>query len=130
MQLQGEIVRITYHNPENGYTIALLAHNKEHTTIVGKFFAVSPGQEVRLTGEFVTNKNYGQQFAFSTFEIISPTSLSGIKKFLGSGLIKGVGLITAGHITKHFGLSTLDIIEHQPERLAEIKGILCQPDPG
>ena len=123
MQLQGEIVRITYHNTENGYTIATLSHNKEHTTVVGKFFAVTVGQEVRLTGEFVKNKNYGEQFAFSTFEIISPTSILGIKKFIGSGLIRGVGLITAGHITKQFGLETLEIIEHQPERLAEIKGI-------
>lgn len=123
MQIKGEIVRITYHNPENGYTIATLSHGKEHTTIVGKFFAVSVGQEVSLSGEFVTNKTYGQQFAFSTFETISPTSVSGIKKFLGSGLIKGVGLITAGHITKHFKTDTLEIIEHQPERLAEIKGI-------
>lgn len=123
MQIQGEIVRITFHNENNGYTIAVLKHNNEHTTIVGKFFSATCGQVVKLTGEFVTNKTYGEQFAFTSFETVMPSSVAGIQKFLGSGLIKGVGLITAGHITKHFGQATLDIIEFHPERLAEIKGI-------
>ena len=123
MQIQGEIVKITFHNESNGYTIATLKHGQEHTTIVGKLFSATCGQEVKLQGEFITNKTYGEQFAFASYETVMPTSLLGIQKFLGSGLIKGVGLITASHITNHFREQTLEIIETHPERLAEIKGI-------
>ena len=123
MQIQGEIVRITFHNENNGFTIATLKHGQEHTTIVGKLFSATCGQVVRLNGEFVTNKTYGEQFAFTSFEAIMPSSILGIQKFLGSGLIKGVGMITASHITNHFGTNTLEIIEFHPQRLAEIKGI-------
>ena len=123
MQLEGEITHITYHNAANGFTIATLQHNKERTTIVGKFFSATCGQLVRVQGEFVANKSFGQQFEFTTIETLIPTSTNGIQKFLGSGLIKGVGMITAGHIVKRFGTKTLEVIEFQPLELAEIRGI-------
>ncbi|MBR4407142.1 MAG: hypothetical protein IKT27_02405 [Clostridia bacterium] len=88
MQLEGEITRITFHNELNGYTIATLSHNREHTTVVGRFFSIKPGENVKLQGEFVTNKTYGEQFSFSSYEIVYPSTTKGIKHFLGSGLIK------------------------------------------
>lgn len=126
MQLEGEIVRITYHNEGNGYTIAGLLHNNELTTVVGKFISISCGEFVRLNGEFVTNKVYGEQFAFNSFEKLYPTSIKGIVSFLGSGLIKGVGEITAKHIVTHFGEDSLRVIEFEPGKLAEVKGISAQ----
>lgn len=123
MQIQGEIVRINYRNDANGYTIALLKHNHEHTTVVGKFFAIRLGENVELTGDFVTNKTYGEQFAFTSYNIIYPTGSKGIKNFLGSGLIKGVGAVTANAIVEQFGKDSLEIIENNPKELAKIKGI-------
>lgn len=123
MQIEGEIVRVTFHNEENGYTVATLTHNGELTTIVGKFFSISCGENIRVTGEFVTNKNYGKQFSFTNYEVIYPTTIKGIKVFLGSGLIKGVREVTAENIVKKFGKNTLEIIEFQPQKLTEIKGI-------
>ena len=126
MQLEGEIVRITYHNEGNGYTIAGLMHNKELTTVVGKFISINCGEFVRLNGEFVTNKVYGEQFAFNSYEKVYPSTTKGIISFLGSGLIKGVGEITAKNIVRMFQEETLNVIEFTPIRLAEVKGISKQ----
>lgn len=123
MQIEGEIVSIIFRNESNGYTVARLLHNKTETIVVGNFYQITIHENVRLNGKFVANKKYGDQFAFDTFEIIYPTSEKSIKKFLESGLIKGVGPVTAGLIVDSFGKDSLDIIEFNPEKLTKIKGI-------
>ncbi|MDD4815869.1 MAG: ATP-dependent RecD-like DNA helicase [Clostridia bacterium] len=123
MQIEGEIESIIFNNESNGYTVARLLHNNENTVIVGKFFKIACGEKVRLNGEFVTNQKFGEQFAFETFEIVYPTTVNGIKKFLGSGLIKGVGPVTAQNIVAKFGEDSLNVIEFQPDSLAKVSGI-------
>ncbi|MDD3232542.1 MAG: helix-hairpin-helix domain-containing protein, partial [Clostridia bacterium] len=123
MQIEGEIVGIIFRNESNGYTVAKLLHNKTETVVVGNFFQISVGENVRLVGEFITNKKYGEQFSFTKFESIHPTTTKSIRKYLESGLIKGVGPVTAGFIVDKFGKDSLEIIEFKPEQLAEIKGI-------
>ncbi len=123
MVLEGTIEEIIFRNEENGYTVAELSHKGEYTTIVGKFLAVNVGESVRLTGKFVTNMKYGEQFSFETSELIFPSSINGIKKYLSSGLIKGVGPKTAKEIVNTFKKDTLEIMEFAPQRLSEVKGI-------
>lgn len=123
MVLEGTIEDIRFRNEENGYTVAGLSHGNEYTTVVGKFLAVNIGENVRLTGKFVTNAKYGEQFSFDTSELIFPSSIGGIKKYLSSGLIKGVGPATAKAIVDTFKKSTLEIMEFAPQRLSEVKGI-------
>jgi len=123
MQLEGEIVNIIFRNESNGYTVANFLHNNTETIIVGNFFQISEGENVRLNGNFVTNKKYGSQFVFDKFEIIYPMTVKSIKRFLKSGLIKGVGPVTSSVIVDAFGKDSLDIIEFNPEKLATLKGI-------
>lgn len=123
MQIEGSIEEIIFRNEENGYTVAILEQNNTPVTIVGKMIDVKVGEILSLEGEFVNNNKYGYQFAFSTYEIIMPKTLAGIEKFLASGLIKGIGPVTAKNIVKVFKEDSLEIIEFNPEKLAEIKGI-------
>ncbi|MDD3397363.1 MAG: ATP-dependent RecD-like DNA helicase [Clostridia bacterium] len=123
MQIEGEIVSIIFRNESNGYTVARLLHNNAETIVVGNFFQIAINENVRLNGKFVANKKYGDQFVFDTFEMIYPTSVISIKKFLESGLIKGVGPATSNLIVSAFGKDSLDIIEFNPEKLTKIKGI-------
>lgn len=126
MELQGIIEEIIFRNEDNGYTVAVLSHNEngfdEYTTIVGTLSDAKVGQCYKLNGKIVNSK-YGEQFAFSTAEVIYPNTLSGIKKYLSSGLIKGVGPVTAGLIVNEFKKDTLTVIEYCPEKLAKIRGI-------
>lgn len=126
MELQGIIEEIIFRNEDNGYTVAVLSHNEngfdEYTTIVGTLSDAKVGQCYKLNGKIVNSK-YGEQFAFSTAEVIYPNTLSGIKKYLSSGLIKGIGPVTAGLIVNEFKKDTLTVIEYCPEKLAKIRGI-------
>ncbi len=122
MALTGVIEEIIYRNDENGYTVAKVEKDDSEVTVVGKFVEIQIGANVTLEGKFEKTK-YGVQYAFSSYEISMPTSVAGIEKYLGSGLIKGVGPITARKIVEHFGKQTLDILEYAPQKLAEINGI-------
>lgn len=126
MELYGTIEEIIFRNEDNGYTVAVLLHNDsgfdEYTTIVGILSDARVGQTLRLVGSIVNSK-YGEQFSFESAEIIYPSTISGIKKYLSSGLIKGIGPVTAGLIVDKFKEDTLTIIEFNPEKLAEIRGI-------
>ncbi len=104
--LQGIVERLTYHNEHSGYTVARLkvTSEKDLVTIVGHFPSITAGQTLRLTGFWRDHPKYGQQFAQET----KPATLTGLEKYLGSGLIKGVGPVTAKRIVAHFGLDTLD----------------------
>jgi len=123
--LTGVVERLTYHSSESGYTVARLQRPKakELTTIVGSFANIQPGQTLQLTGFWRDHPQYGTQFQVTQYKETKPATLTGIEKYLGSGLIKGVGPVTASRIVAHFGLDTLEVIENQIERLVEVKGI-------
>ncbi|MDE6583420.1 MAG: ATP-dependent RecD-like DNA helicase, partial [Clostridia bacterium] len=122
MALCGTIEDIVYRNDENGYTVARLEKDDSIVTVVGKFVDIQVGAEVSLEGKFERTK-YGVQYVFETYEISLPKSIAGIEKYLGSGLIRGVGPITAKKIVEHFGKDTLEILEYTPQKLAQISGI-------
>ncbi|HEY9663934.1 MAG TPA: helix-hairpin-helix domain-containing protein, partial [Allocoleopsis sp.] len=124
-QLQGVVERLTYHSAESGYTIARLKapRTSELVTIVGNFANIQAGQTLQLEGIWRDHPKYGQQFQVTQYRETKPATLTGLEKYLGSGLIKGVGPVTAKRIVAHFGLDTLDIIENQIERLSEVPGI-------
>jgi exodeoxyribonuclease V alpha subunit len=123
--LTGVVERITYYSEESGYTVARLQVPRFHdlVTIVGSFPTIQPGQTLQLTGNWKEHPQYGQQFQVVSYSETKPATLTGMEKYLGSGLIKGVGPVTARRIVAHFGLDTLDIIENQIERLIEVPGI-------
>lgn len=126
--LQGVVERLTYHSEESGYTVARLKapRTSELVTIVGSFANIQAGQTLQLEGIWRDHPKYGQQFQVTQYRETKPATLTGIEKYLGSGLIKGVGPVTAKRIVGHFGLETLDIIEHQIERLSEVPGIAAK----
>lgn len=123
--LRGLVERVTYHNPENGYTVAKLAvaGQPELVTVIGHFGSLSAGEAVRVAGSWGTHPQHGAQFKAASYEVEKPATLVGIEKYLGSGLIKGVGPKTAKRLVKHFGMEILEIIEHNPERLNEVRGV-------
>ena len=123
MLIEGPIEEIIFRNDENGYTVFLIDFKGALTTCVGKLVNANIGENLSLDGEFVNNNKYGIQFAFTNYEVVLPTSLSGIEKYLSSGLIKGVGPVTAKNIVQTFKEQTFDIIEMSPSSLAEIKNI-------
>ena len=121
----GLLERISYHNEENDFVVAKLREKekKELTTIVGNLSGINPGESLKLTGKWVQNKRFGEQFQVETFEVTVPATLLGIQKYLASGLIKGIGSIMSERIVEKFGLHTLEVIEKKPERLSEVEGI-------
>ncbi|TFI55086.1 ATP-dependent RecD-like DNA helicase [Mastigocladus laminosus UU774] len=123
--ITGVVERVTYYSEESGYTVARLQRPgaKELTTITGNFANIQAGQTLQLTGFWREHPQYGSQFQVINYKETKPATLTGIEKYLGSGLIKGVGPVTAKRIVAHFGLETLDIIENQIERLSEVNGI-------
>ena len=122
MALVGTIEDIVFRNEENGYTVAKLEKDGSLVTVVGKFIDVKVGAMVTLEGKFERSK-FGVQYAFTSYELTQPKTIAGIEKYLGSGLIRGVGPITAKRIVETFGTDTLEIMEFAPEKLASIKGI-------
>ena len=123
--LQGIVERVTYHAEDSGYTVARLKSPGERDliTIVGRFPDMHAGQTLRLTGYWRDHLKYGRQFQVMHAQETKPATLTGLEKYLGSGLIKGIGPVTAKRIVAHFGLETLDIIEQSCSRLNEVPGI-------
>ncbi len=123
--LQGTLERITYVNEENHYVVARLQvpGQRELTTIVGNLPSVTPGETLKLTGEWTLHTKYGEQFKVEAFETIVPATVAGIEKYLGSGLIKGIGPVFARRLVEAFGTDTLRIIEEDPSRLVTVDGI-------
>ena len=122
MALTGTIEDIVYRNDENGYTVARLENDDNFVTVVGKFIDIQVGAMVTLNGKFEKTK-YGVQYVFDTYEMSMPKSLEGIEKYLGSGLIRGVGPVTAKKVVERFGEETLDVLEYAPHKLSQIQGI-------
>ncbi len=123
MKINGIIEEIIFRNPDNNYTVVLVNNSGELVTAVGKFPLINEGENVELSGDFVAHSKYGEQFAVTEVKLKPPTSRQGIIRYLSSGLIKGVGLITATNLVNKFGESTLDVIEFNPSRLAEVRGV-------
>ena len=123
--IEGQIQHITYTNDDNGYTIAWLRIEGERkpVTIVGNLLSPSPGEVLRLEGEWTIHPKYGRQFRVLAHKTIVPATVEGIRRYLGSGLIHGIGPKMADRIVDRFGEKTLEIIDHSPEQLAEIDGI-------
>ncbi len=125
VELLGSIKRVTFHNPNNGWSVLRLTvkGSIDEVTVTGSFGAITPGENVKLSGYWSNDPTYGYQFKALTYQVTRPATLGGIEKYLGSGLIKGVGPVTARRIVQKFGIDTLDIIETDPERLTEVHGI-------
>ncbi len=130
--LRGVIERITFHNEENGYTVAKLAlemptrhlpHWQKEAPIVGNMVGINVGEAVELQGRWEVHPQYGKQFSFTGMRTVLPATVAGIERYLGSGLIRGVGPVTAKRVVAHFGERTLDIIDGEPERLSEVGGV-------
>lgn len=121
--IKGYVEHIVYRNEENGYTVFNLNNDDGEVTCVGKIHYIEEGGLFKLTGEYTSHKLYGLQFKVETSEACEPEDLVSIERYLGSGSIKGVGASLAGKIVKKFKEDTFRIIEEEPERLAEIKGI-------
>lgn len=123
VHLEGAIDKITFYNEDNFYTIAKLKlKNNQVVTIVGNLPPLYIGEELLIKGDWVQHKDYGEQFQIEAWENKTPQTVLGIERFLGSGLLKGVGLATAQKITRHFGVDSLDIILNSPEQLLKIPG--------
>lgn len=123
MIVRGEVDNVIYHNPENGYTILSLQTSNGMVIANGKFPVLGVGERVELDGEFKFNPKYGEQFMAISIKIEKPTSLQAIKNYLSSGLISGVGEVTANNIVDRFKEQTLEVLEFYPEKLSEIRGI-------
>lgn len=122
-EIKGYVEHIVYRNEDNGYTVFHLNNEDGEVTCVGNFHFIEEGELLRMGGEYTTHKLYGLQFAVQTSEVCEPEDLVSIERYLGSGAIKGVGAALAGRIVKKFREDTFRIIEEEPERLAEVKGI-------
>lgn len=121
--LTGYVEHIIYRNEENGYTVFQFVAGKEEFVMVGCFQTIENGENFQVTGSFVEHPTYGSQFKVERYEHRLPEDTDSMKRYLGSGAIKGIGPSLAEKIVKKFGMDTFRIMEEEPERLAEIKGI-------
>ncbi|GIF36674.1 SF1B family DNA helicase RecD2 [Actinoplanes xinjiangensis] len=123
--LEAVLERLTYVNEETGYTVARVAHKSstDLLTVVGALLGAQPGESLRLSGWWSSHPQYGRQFEVVSYTTVLPATIQGIRRYLGSGLVKGIGPVFAERIVDHFGLDTLEIIETAPERLIEVAGL-------
>ena len=122
-KLAGYVEHIIYRNTDNGYTVLNLVSKEEEITCVGIFSAIAEGENIEATGDYTDHPTYGTQFKVTSFEEKAPEDEEAIERYLGSGAIKGIGIAMAARIVRRFKEDTFRIIEEEPERLAEIKGI-------
>ena len=121
--VEGYIDRIVYRNEENGYTVLSLQAEEEEITCVGSFPFISEGEFIKAMGSYTEHAVYGQQFLIESFDLKEPDDIFSVERYLGSGAIKGVGAALAKRIVNRFKENTFRVIEEEPERLSEIKGI-------
>ena len=122
-KITGYIDHIIFRNEENGYTVLVMTTEDEEITCVGNLQAISQGETVEAAGRYVEHPTYGKQFLIASFETKVPEDAMAMERYLGSGAIKGVGAALAARIVRRFKEDTLRIVEEEPERLAEVKGI-------
>jgi exodeoxyribonuclease V alpha subunit len=123
--LEGILERIVFFNEENNFTVARLqsGHGRDLITIVGNLPDPNPGETLRMQGEWIVDAKFGRQFRVESCISVLPSTLTGIQKYLGSGLVKGIGPITAGRVVAKFGLETLEVMEARLDDLLEVEGI-------
>lgn len=124
-RLEGSVERITYYDEETGYSVLRLAvpGRSDLVTVVGHLPEIQPGERLRLEGAWTHHPRYGRQFKAERCEQVLPATVEGIRRYLGSGLIRGVGPVTAARIVDRFGVETLRILDEEPERLREVPGV-------
>lgn len=122
-KLAGYVEHIIYRNADNGYTVLNLVSGEEEITCVGIFSAIAEGENIEASGDYTDHPTYGKQFKVESFEEKAPEDEEAIERYLGSGAIRGIGLALAARIVRRFKTDTFRIIEEEPERLAEVKGI-------
>jgi exodeoxyribonuclease V alpha subunit len=125
VEIKGQVEKITYANEDNGYVIAKikLPDRQDLVTVVGNLFTITPGEVLRLIGHWDNHPKYGEQLRVRSYESVLPATVRGIERYLGSGMIKGIGPIMARRLVTAFGEKTLDIIGNSIERLLEVSGI-------
>src|SRR6516165_8248635 len=124
--LDGVLERVTFANPETGYTIARIAPERggaELVTAVGPLLGAQVGEFLRLRGRWSSHPRYGRQFEVHSYATVLPATAAGIQKYLGSGLIKGIGPVMAERMVGHFGVDIMHVIEEEPGRLIEVDGL-------
>lgn len=126
--LEGTLERLTFQNEENGYSVArVIPKGKTYeVTVVGTLSGVNVGELLHLEGIWTSHPQYGKQFEVRSYSVHYPATIEGLRKYLGSGLVRGIGPVTAGRIVEHFGLTILEVIESEPQRLREVPGIGAQ----
>ena len=131
-KISGSIERITYYNEENGYSVLRIAPDESQgaaedrqglVTVIGNLPELAPGEYLQLVGEWMDHPKHGRQFKVETIEQAYPATIEGVKRYLGSGLLQGIGPKLAERIVNHFGVETLEVIEHHPKRLREVPDI-------
>ena len=122
-QLECIVEDTVFRNDDNGYTVLEARAGRQEVMVVGILPALTPGEQVCFEGDWVEHPQYGRQWKATGCQLRTPTSLLGIERFLGSGLIQGVGGVTARLIVQEFGLKTLEVMTETPERLSEVSGI-------
>ena len=125
LTIEGTVDRVVFSAPDTGYTVARIntEDQPDPVTVVGKMASLQPGQRGKFQGQWVDHPRFGRQFKSEGFQQTAPATLTGIEKYLGSGMIKGIGKAFARRVVEKFGLDTLKIIENKPERLREVEGI-------
>lgn len=124
--LEGVLERITYANEDNGYTVARVDTGRgagDLLTVVGSLLGAQVGESLRMEGRWGSHPQYGKQFTVENYTTVLPATIQGIRRYLGSGLIKGIGPKIAERIVDHFGTDTLEVIEQEPKRLVEVPGL-------
>ena len=122
-KLEGYVDHIIYRNTENGYTVMVMLVEQEEVTCVGVLSYIGEGEKLEAEGQYIAHPTYGEQFKIETYVVKPPEDEESVERYLGSGAIKGIGTALAARIVRHFHADTFRIIEEEPERLAEIKGI-------
>ena len=128
-QVKGYVEHIIYRNDDNGYTVMNLMNGEEEIVCVGNFRTIDLGETLEVSGNYTEHPMYGMQLKAESYRVVEPDDEAGMERYLASGAIKGIGAALASRIIKKFGKDTFRIIEEEPERLAEIKGISLEIAP-
>lgn len=122
-EIQGNVESIVFKNEENGYVVATLNHEKKKTTIVGTIPFISEGMTLKVSGSLISHAKFGEQLKVETAEEVMPSTLVGMENYLSSGVVRGIGAVTARKIIEHFGEESINILDNNIDRLREIEGI-------
>ena len=124
-RLSGSVERVTFHSEESGFCVlrVKVRGQRDLATVIGSAASVTPGEYVECQGNCVNDRTHGLQFKASQLKVVPPSTLEGIEKYLGSGMVKGIGPHFASKLVKAFGEQVFEVIEHSPERLLELDGI-------